>query len=241
MLHLGVTIEPHDPDASAADSQLLPADLSRADLVIGQEAPGAAVIASTKELQSVLDDLGAKIGSLESSLNQDLEALQTENERLRALIRNMQRRRQDFAAPQVGPENPPAAGATLSAQSPPAKVSFRQVLQAYQQGDDDLVTLLAPHVKPGQLTPAQTRSLHYWLADARFRLGRFNEARQALEPVLTGQHPLRDDAIVLHGLILLQLGQDHAALAQFLTIVDQFPDSDYLRLAKMAAAQLTAL
>lgn len=239
LMDLGIIIEPGRGDSAAwADS--LPA-MDDVGLMVGKEPPGAAFIESTRELRSVLDDLGGKINALESSLNQDVEAVRLENERLRSLIRKIQTSRKENEVPQTVRSAPdevdPSPG--WSARSPlPDNPGYHHVLQAYRAGRLEDLIRLCEVLDESTLSPEERIRVAYWCADAHFHRGQFDEALMVLKKVPAADRELGDDAIVLQGLIYLRQGKPREALSRFQTIVSQYPASEYLRLAELTIREL---
>ena len=236
LIDLGIIIEPSRPDSLPARGDV--------GLMIGKEPPGAAYIESTRELRSALDDLGGKINSLENSLDQDVEAVRLENERLRALIRKIQSDRRASEVSQAVESAPdkaePFPGET--ARSPlPDNPGFRHVIQAYRAGHLDDLIRLCQAIDEAAFSPKERIHAAYWCADAYYHRGRFDEALLALEKVPAADHELGDDVVVLQGLIYLRQGKTQEARSRFQTILSQYPASDYQRLAELTIKELSHL
>ncbi|UCH62139.1 MAG: tetratricopeptide repeat protein [Fidelibacterota bacterium] len=242
LMDLGIIIEPGHVD-SAAGADSLPA-MDDVGLMVGKEPPGAAYIESTRELRTALDDLSGKINSLEHSLDQDMEGVRLENERLRTLIRKIQSERKESEVSQALESAPdwvePFPGET--AQSPlPDNPGFRHILQAYRAGRLDDLIELSQVIDESILSTKERVHVAYWRADAYFHRGRFDEALQALEEVPATDHELRDDIVVLQGLIYLRQGKAQQARSRFQTILSQYPASEYQRLAELTIKELKHL
>jgi len=244
LMDLGIIIEPGRLDSAAGADSL--SEMGDVGLMVGKEPPGAAYIESTKELRSALDDISGKINSLENSLDQDMEAVRLENERLRALIRKIQSERKENEVSQAvesaqdGVE--PYPGKT--ARSPlPDSPGFRHVLQAYRAGRLDDLIELCQAIDESAFSPTERVHVAYWCADAYFHRGQFEEALQALEelPATATDHELRDDAVVLQGLIYLRQGKAQQARSRFQIILNQYPASEYQRLAELTIKELKHL
>lgn len=238
LMDLGIVIEPGGQDSSGRSAARLTNDIR---LMVGKGPAGAAYVASTKELRYLLEELSQKINNLENSLDQDMEAVRLENERLRSLIRKIQTQRQPAAVLQ--PKDDPIAGSQLTVEAAqavpiPDQPSYHHVFQAYRAGRYDRVLALCRHVDGAASTPDEGVQLAYWCADAYFRTGQFDEALASLDKTVAVDHELQDDAIILRGLILLKQGKTQAARTQFETIIQQYPASEYHRLAELTAKEL---
>ncbi|MEE9465801.1 MAG: tetratricopeptide repeat protein [Candidatus Neomarinimicrobiota bacterium] len=231
LLDLGIVIE---NDSLAGDTA------SNAVLSINKAPAGAAYVESTRELRSVLDELRSKIEVLENSLDQDVNAVRLENQRLRALIRKIQTERLESSAMAADADR-------ASAPAPPpeiplaGKADYRDILSAYRLGHYDRVGSLCSAIAQTELDQAQLQQVAYWCADANYRTGRYDEALAALENVTADGDDLQDDAIILRGLIFMRQGRNAEALTQFRIVIDTFPASDYLRLAELTIKELNDL
>ncbi|MCH7858786.1 MAG: tetratricopeptide repeat protein [Candidatus Marinimicrobia bacterium] len=238
LMDLGIVIEPVDPDASGVRAAQLTNDIR---LMVGKGPAGAAYVASTKELRHLLEDLSQKINHLENSLDQDMEAVRLENARLRALIRKIQTQRQTAEGPPPKDGSPPGSSLTVEAARAvpiPDQPSYQHVFKAYRAGRYDQVLALCRQVDRAASTPDEGVQLGYWCADAYYRTGQFDEALASLDKTAATDHELQDDAIILRGLILMKQGRTQAARAQFETIIQQYPTSEYHRLAELTAKEL---
>ncbi|MEE9161813.1 MAG: hypothetical protein V3U35_02480 [Candidatus Neomarinimicrobiota bacterium] len=238
-LDLGIVIEATGRDSAAAETSE-PGDID-VGLTVGKAPPGAEFIATSKELRSTLDALSGQILTLETSLNQDVEAVRLENERLRSLIRKIQTSRKEeqavAAAGRLEEENQPI--------EPPApahswleRPGYRQVMLAYRNGSYRETAAMCAALDKSTLLPEQATQVAYWWADALFREGRFDDALRILQPLAAASAKLGDDAIVLEGLIYLRQGKPGLARSRYEDIVSRYPASEYYRLAQLNLREL---
>ncbi len=238
-LDLGIVIEATGRDSAEGEApESADTDVG---LTVGKAPPGAEFIATSKELRSTLDALSGQILTLETSLNQDVEAVRLENERLRSLIRKIQTSRQE--------EEAARAAKRLEGEIPPAKPSapapgwserpgYRQVMQAYRNGSYRETAAMCATLDKSALLPEQATQVAYWWADALFREGRFDDALRILQPLAAASAKLGDDAIVLEGLIYLRQGKPGLARSRYQDIVSHYPASEYYRLAQLTLREL---
>jgi TolA-binding protein len=235
---LGIIIEPGQEDSTTTPGTL--PTMGNVELTVGKEPPGAAFIESTKELRAVLDDLSGKINDLESSLNEDVESVRLENERLRSLIRKIQSTRKEAEVVQAlerASSEPPPASQEEALSAPPVS-NYRDIFRAYREGLFEAVIILSSVLDKSNLSPEESAQTAYWLADASFRRGHYAEALEVLDEVPISDHELIDDSIVLQGLIYLRQGRPQEARDRFQTIISQYPASDYHRLAELTIKEL---
>jgi tetratricopeptide (TPR) repeat protein len=239
---LGIVIEPESYDSSIIAGRAAASE--EVDMMVGTAPPGAAFIESTKELRTVLDDLSGKITEIEGSLNNDLDAVRLENERLRSLIRKIQTERKEAEVTQalsnLGEMEESERAGELTV-VPFSRPTYRDILRVYSAGQyEDVLTLSAAFDESG-LDNARRTQLAYWRADACFRTGQFDAALQFLQQVLAGDHELKDDAIVLLGLLYIRRGQPQQARVFFERIIQEYPSSSYFRLAELTIKELNHL
>jgi len=84
-------------------------------------------------------------------------------------------------------------------------------------------------------TPEMAANILYWSADAHNQLGETYQALSLLDELLSKhiQSDRVDDALVQKGLLYRKTGQKELALAAFTRLVQEFPSSEYSRLASM--------
>lgn len=235
-LDLGIVIEAAGRDSADGDEPERDVSLS-----VGKAPPGAEFIATSRELRSTLDALSGQILSLETSLNQDVEAVRLENERLRSLIRKIQTSRKEEEAAQAAerleeenyPTEPPAPAPGWS-----ERPGYRQVMQAYRNGSYRETAAMCAALDKSALLPVQATQVAYWWADALFREGQFEDALLILQPLAAASAELGDDAIVLAGLIYQRQGKPGLARSRYQDIVSRYPASEYYRLAQLTLREL---
>jgi len=239
IMDLGIIIEPSTGDGvrSASSGAARPIRLVKGPA-------GAAYYESTRELKSLLDDLSAKINYLESSLDQDVDAVRLENERLRSLIRKMQTARNapretapltDISQPDARSAEPSQPVRPLAPRTPPTP---HDVYTAYWTGQYNRVVTLYHELEAADMLKEEQVQLAYWCADAYFRTGQFAAAEAILAHLVIADHALQDDVIILQGLIHLRQGHPEEAREKFETIITRHPGSDYQRLAQMTLQEL---
>ena len=216
-------------------------------MMIRKQAASAAYMESTKELRKMLRKLGGQIEGLESSLDEDMAAVSLENNRLRSLIGRMQADREMEraqsplpAAPVMTPEPRELA---ISAPVSPGPESFDlgAILTAYMGARYAEVLRLCAGFDAAKLPAATATQLAYWCAEANFRLGHFDEAILSLGGMRDRDHALKDDALILRGMIYLKQGKRALARVQFETLLSRHPSSDYYRLAEMTLREIHVL
>lgn len=216
------------------------------NLLLEKQAASAAYMESTRDLRTVLDQLNSKITGLESSLSDDMSAMRLENERLRSMIRKLQSDREEARAMRAlqerDTEDLPARSSKPQLPAKPQEaVSLSEALVAYLGGEYAELIVVCGRIDDTTLSRTQAAQISYWCADAHFRQGNFDEALLSLGTEAIDGHELKDDAIILRGLIYVKLGEPELARNQFETILSHYPTSAYYRLAEMTVRELHEL
>lgn len=244
LMDLGVVILPEAVDYRLAKP---------ARQYIAGEAIGAAAVKSNDELRDLLNDLSNRINNLENSLelNEQIEAMQLENARLRELIKKSQTYegtpKNLIAVPPQTLLDIPSDIKIDSDHEPLLSVEsmfiandaeYGTILDAFRRGNYQKVLALSPRLNRTLMSDIKILQVIYWRADALFRLGRFKEALPFLAKVVESAHPMKDDAIVLQGLSYIRLNEPGKALIQFEMILNNHPTSSYYRLAELTIKEL---
>ncbi|MCK4578744.1 MAG: hypothetical protein KAU50_08130, partial [Candidatus Marinimicrobia bacterium] len=176
---LGIIIE----DSSAAKPGADPE--SEVNLKVRKGIAGAAYVESTQELRTALEELSAKITELEHSLDNDVDAVHLENERLRSMLRKLQSA--ESQPTDASTDQPAESDLSQASDDEAAEVgasSSQDILKAYLAGNFDGVVSLCREQEDNDLNPELQIQIGYWCANSLFRTGRFDEALLALESLL---------------------------------------------------------
>jgi tetratricopeptide (TPR) repeat protein len=173
-----------------------------------------------------------------------MDAVRLENERLRSLIRKIQTERKEAEIAQEMATAQAEEEATQIEEMPAhlsIKPTYRDIMLVYSAGQYEDVLMLGAAFDESGLDDDRRAQLAYWRADACFRTGQFDSALQFLQQVLAANHELKDDAIVLQGLIYIRQGQPQQARVFFDRIIQDYPTSTYYRLAELTIKELNQL
>ncbi len=257
-LDLGIVIEPVRGGESF--SRVVKAPSKEVAFRLKKVESGAVYMASSKEMLTALDRINSRLQNLETSFNQKIEGLRRENASLQkeiALIRteipdplklpiepetNLSLQRNN-TAPDVKLKNIELKPASDLPKPPKiadkiTPLIFDQSLYmsgvfAYQREDYRSAIDKFSKLELTAAPPRTAENIMYWMADALQQTGDYKAALELLNR-LTDRGELRiDDALIQSGILYRKLGQESLALAAFSNVVDNHPDSEYMRLAKM--------
>lgn len=250
-LDLGIVIEP--VTGNEQYSRLVESPSEEVQFRINKIQSGAVYMATSQEMLGTLDRINLRIAALEQSFHSEMDRLRLENKELRGILATMQNTRTlaSIQPPQVKEvpavaEQPveknkpqPDVSADIPEHQPAPRPKFDQSAYmagvfAYQREDfsralDHFSGLIIVDVSP------RTRSnILYWMADAHQRLGENQQALILLESLLAnGIGDRQDDALIQKGLLHRKLGEETLALQFFERLVDEYPTSEYVKLARM--------
>jgi TolA-binding protein len=105
---------------------------------------------------------------------------------------------------------------------------------AYQREDFPMALDYFSNLVLDKSTKDITNNVLYWMADSYQQLGDFNNALISLEKILEDPDSDHiDDALIKKGLLHRKLGQMEESLILFNQLVNNFPRSEYAKLARM--------
>ena len=105
---------------------------------------------------------------------------------------------------------------------------------AYQKGDYKLAIENFNQLNIDNYSVITKGNVLYWLAESFYNLKKYENALKTLDKlVILKESDKQDDGIILKGIIFKNLGNFSNAREAYTEIVDFFPKSEYLRLAKI--------
>lgn len=127
------------------------------------------------------------------------------------------------------PENKPAVASQKFDQAEYMAGVFAYQREDYSEALKHFDKLLLTNV-----SQRTTANVLYWMADSHQRQSNYQQALEILDKVLSlGQTDRRDDALIQKGLLFRKLGQEEQALFAFEKLVDEYPTSEYVKLARL--------
>ena len=259
-LDLGIVIEPSIGNESY--NRVIEAPTEEIAFQIKKVPSGSVYMAASSEMLASLDRINDRITSLEESFQQKIGGLQEENQNLRNMITEINSD-PHAASVDPGPSKAetPVELSTASKEDvkpvetelkiplvsetvelpvvTPAIPSFSQQdymagVFAYQREDFQIAIDYFSNLVLDKSTKDIVNNVLYWMADSYQQLGDFNNAIIALEKILKDPDSDHvDDALIKKGLLHRKLGQAEESLIVFNQLVNNFPRSEYTKLARM--------
>ena len=256
-LDLGIVIEPSIGNESY--NRVVEAPTEEIAFQIKKAASGSVYMAASSEMLASLDRINDRITLLEKSFQQKFGVLQEENQNLRDMITEINTGPPVDPVPSIA-ENPvklstaskkdakpvdtelkiPLVSETVELSvGTPAIPSFSQQdymagVFAYQREDFPMAIDYFSNLVLDKSTKDIVNNVLYWMADSYQQLGDFKNALISLEKILKDPDSDHvDDALIKKGLLHRKLGQAEESLIVFNQLVNNFPRSEYTKLARM--------
>ena len=259
-LDLGIVIEPSVGNESY--NRIVESPTEEIAFQIKKAQSGSIYMAASSEMLASLDRINDRIALLEKSFEQKISGLQDENKILKDMMMdiNIGHTEVTINPEQSMAENPVKLLTELNEDPKPLDLesktplvsetvelpvitpvipSFNQQdymagVFAYQREDFPMALDYFSNLVLDKTTKDIINNVLYWMADSYQQIGDFNNALISLEKILTDPDSDHlDDALIKKGLLHRKLGQTEESLIVFNQLVNNFPRSEYAKLARM--------
>ena len=259
-LDLGIVIEPSVGNESY--NRIVESPTEEVAIQIKKAQSGSVYMAASSEMLASLDRINDRITLLEKSFEQKISGLQDENKILKDMMMeiNIGHTGVTMSPEESMVENPvelltaskegsklvdlksktPLVSETIEIPiSAPVIPSFNQQdymagVFAYQREDFPMALDYFSNLVLDKSTKDIINNVLYWMADSYQQIGDFNNALISLEKILIDPDSDHlDDALIKKGLLHRKLGQKEESLIVFNQLVNNFPKSEYAKLARM--------
>ena len=259
-LDLGIVIEPSNGKESY--NRIVEAPTEEIAFKIKKVQSGSVYMAASSEMLASLDRINDRITLLEKSFQQKIGGLHEENKILRDMITEintippavpldpgpsmvensieLSTASKEDAKPVDTALKIPLISETIELPvGAPAIPSFSQRdymagVFAYQREDFLIALDYFSNLVLDKSTKDIANNVLYWMADSYQQLGDFENALISLEKILKDlDSDHAEDALIKKGLLHRKLGQMEESLIVFNQLVDNFPRSEYAKLARM--------
>ena len=259
-LDLGIVIEPSVGNESY--NRIVESPTEEVAIQIKKAQSGSVYMAASSEMLASLDRINDRITLLEKSFEQKIGGLQDENKILKDMMMEINIGHNEVTIkPEQSIVENPAELLTVSEEGPksvdlesktplvletvelpvsaPVIPSFNQQdymagVFAYQREDFPMALDYFSNLVLDKSTKDIINNVLYWMADSYQQIGDFNNALISLEKILIDPDSDHlDDALIKKGLLHRKLGQKEESLIVFNQLVNNFPKSEYAKLARM--------
>ena len=260
-LDLGIVIEP--PTGKEAYSRLIEAPSQEIKIKIKKAESGAIYMAASQEVLELLKSIQERIDQLEDTFSKEVDVIQSENKELKDIIADITNpplrkpeRPEVFIQTSNGfVDNSSFEDVNVETvfsilEMPPPMLLPKQSLATAQKQFSQLVYMSAVFAYQREeykealnyflalsfagASQWTVGNVLYWMADC-YRQGKdYNSALIMLDKLLVMENPERaTDALIQKGLIYRTLGKEELAMIMFRDLLDEYPESDYVRLVGM--------
>ena len=259
-LDLGIVIEPSVGNESY--NRIVESPTEEIAFQIKKAQSGSIYMAASSEMLASLDRINDRITLLEKSFEQKISGLQDENKILKDMMMDINIGHTEVTInPEQSMAENPVKLLTESNEDPkpldlesktplvsetvelpvitPVIPSFNHQdymagVFAYQREDFPMALDYFSNLVLDKSTKDIINNVLYWMADSYQQIGDFNNALISLEKILTDPDSDHlDDALIKKGLLHRKLGQTEESLIVFNQLVNNFPRSEYAKLARM--------
>ena len=259
-LDLGIVIEPSVGNESY--NRIVESPTEEISFQIKKAQSGSIYMAASSEMLASLDRINDRITLLEKSFEQKISGLQDENKILKDMMMdiNIGHTEVTINPEQSMAENPVKLLTELNEDPKPLDLESKTPLVsetvelpvitpvipsfnhqdymagvfAYQREDFPMALDYFSNLVLDKSTKDIINNVLYWMADSYQQIGDFNNALISLEKILTDPDSDHlDDALIKKGLLHRKLGQTEESLIVFNQLVNNFPRSEYAKLARM--------
>jgi TolA-binding protein len=259
-LDLGIVIEPSIGNESY--NRIVEAPTEEIAFQIKKAESGSVYMAASSEMLASLDRINDRITLLEKSFQQKIGGLQKENQNLKDMLMEINSGPPAVPVEpgQSMVENPVELSTASKEDPKPMDTELKTALVsetvelpvvtpeipsfshqdymsgvfAYQREDFPMALDYFSNLVLDKSTKDITNNVLYWMADSYQQLGDFNNALISLEKILEDPDSEHiDDALIKKGLLHRKLGQMEESLILFNQLVNNFPRSEYAKLARM--------
>ena len=259
-LDLGIVIEPSIGNESY--NRIVEAPTEEIAFQIKKAESGSVYMAASSEMLASLDRINDRITLLEKSFQQKIGGLQKENQNLKDMLMEINSGPPAVPVEpgQSMVENPVELSTASKEDPKPMDTELKTALVsetvelpvvtpeipsfshqdymsgvfAYQREDFPMALDYFSNLVLDKSTKDITNNVLYFMADSYQQLGDFNNALISLEKILEDPDSDHiDDAIIKKGLLHRKLGQMEESLILFNQLVNNFPRSEYAKLARM--------
>ena len=260
-LDLGIAIEP--PTGKEEYSRLIETPSQEIKIKIKKAESGAIYMAASQEMLELLKRIQERIDQLEDTFSKEVDLIQSENKELKDIIAgitNPPLRKPERPEVFIPASNGCVDDSSFEdvnietvfsiLEMPPPMLLPRQGLATTQQQFSQLVYMSAVFAYQREeykealnyflalsFTGANqwtVGNVLYWMADCYRQEKEYNSALIMLDKLLVMENPERaTDALIQKGLIYRTLGREELAMIMFNDLVDEYPESDYVRLVTL--------
>ena len=252
-LDLGIVIEPSTGEEKY--NRVVESPSEEINFQVKKAKSGAIYMAASSEMLASLERINNRIAKLESSFQEKLFDLQQENELLKNMITDINKRPSmvNEVASKLEVEREVSLISPIKDQAEPLVIlksnnkkqpeklieefnskDYMAGVFAYQQDNFQLAIQYFANLHLINADKNVSDNVTYWMADSYQQLGDIDNAIIYLDMVIEKNNSEHiDDALIKKGLLHRKRGEIDQSLVIFNELVNNYPKSEYVKLARM--------
>jgi len=252
-LDLGIVIEPSTGEEEY--NRVVESPSEEINFQVKKAKSGAIYMAASSEMLASLERINNRIAKLESSFQEKLFNLQQENELLKNMITDIDKRPSmvNEVASKLEVEREVSLISPIKDQAEPLVIlksnnkkqpeklieefnskDYMAGVFAYQQDNFQLAIQYFANLHLINADKNVSDNVTYWMADSYQQLGDIDNAIIYLDMVIEKNNSEHiDDALIKKGLLHRKRGEKDQSLVVFNKLVNNYPKSEYVKLARM--------
>ena len=252
-LDLGIVIEPSTGEEEY--NRVVESPSEEINFQVKKAKSGAIYMAASSEMLASLERINNRIAKLESSFQEKLFNLQQENELLKNMITDINKRPSmvNEVASKLEVEREVSLISPIKDQAEPLVIlksnnkkqpeklieefnskDYMAGVFAYQQDNFQLAIQYFANLHLINADKNVSDNVTYWMADSYQQLGDIDNAIIYLDMVIEKNNSEHiDDALIKKGLLHRKRGEKDQSLVVFNKLVNNYPKSEYVKLARM--------
>jgi len=252
-LDLGIVIEPSTGEEEY--NRVVESPSEEINFQVKKAKSGAIYMAASSEMLASLERINNRIAKLESSFQEKLFDLQQENELLKNMITDINKRPSmvNEVASKLEVEREVSLISPIKDQAEPLVIlksnnkkqpeklieefnskDYMAGVFAYQQDNFQLAIQYFANLHLINADKNVSDNVTYWMADSYQQLGDIDNAIIYLDMVIEKNNSEHiDDALIKKGLLHRKRGEIDQSLVIFNELVNNYPKSEYVKLARM--------
>ena len=252
-LDLGIVIEPSTGEEEY--NRVVESPSEEINFQVKKAKSGAIYMAASSEMLASLERINNRIAKLESSFQEKLFNLQQENELLKNMITDIDKRpsmvnevaskleveREVSLISPIKDQAEPLVTLKSNNNKQPEKLieefnskDYMAGVFAYQQDNFQLAIQYFANLHLINADKNVSDNVTYWMADSYQQLGDIDNAIIYLDMVIEKNNSEHiDDALIKKGLLHRKRGEKDQSLVVFNKLVNNYPKSEYVKLARM--------
>jgi TolA-binding protein len=252
-LDLGIVIEPSTGEEEY--NRVVESPSEEINFQVKKAKSGAIYMAASSEMLASLERINNRIAKLESSFQEKLFNLQQENELLKNMITDIDKRpsmvnevaskleveREVSLISPIKDQAEPLVTLKSNNNKQPEKLieefnskDYMAGVFAYQQDNFQLAIQYFANLHLINADKNVSDNVIYWMADSYQQLGDIDNAIIYLDMVIEKNNSEHiDDALIKKGLLHRKRGEKDQSLVVFNKLVNNYPKSEYVKLARM--------